>query len=380
MPGLARSKNGRVRWWLEGPTTRRLAPLLADPDRTLQGPGSVARSRVGRKRFYRLAEDGDEPALYVKVFRVAAGLARLRSFLRPSKARREAAIARAVAERGLEVARPIAVGEERRAGLLLRSFSVIPERPGSDLRALLLGTPEARERRALVEAFGRLARRLHDAGVDQDDFSPNNFLVGVNGRFALLDFERCRLRRVPPQRRWHVLAKLQRHDLGVSRTDRVRFLRAYLGEQEGRAARAAAWRAIERELRHIRRRDARHATRRARKPGRHVVRDAEGWVVRGRERHAVLRIELPPRQARRAWLRAHQLERLDLPALRPVRLGHGWLELEAPDGAASRDDAHAVARVRRRFAPWGRFVTEPEWVITPHGARLRDPLCFELEI
>jgi hypothetical protein len=384
MPRL-RSTSGRVVWWVEGETTPSLEALLADPDRVLSGPGSLARPRTGRKRFWRLSGDGSEPALLVKEFRVTSAGARLRSLLRPSKARREARVARAVQARAFDAAAPLAVGEERRFGAVARSLSVIREREGTDLRALLLdpATPDAR-RRALVEGLADLARRLHDAGVDQDDFSPNNFLVTRGDAFVLLDFERCSIG-APLQaaRRWRILAKLHRHDLGVSAIDRMRFLRRYLGPEASRADRHAAWRAIRAEFLRVRARDARRAARAAFRVGRNVVREGDAWVVRGREGRPVVRLELGPERARDAWVRAHQLERLALPALRPVRLGAGFVELEEPKPAAPPSPARRAAleaRATRRFRDYGRFVSKPGWRFAERGALLADPLAFELAL
>jgi tRNA A-37 threonylcarbamoyl transferase component Bud32 len=381
MPPIHSTRSGQLRWWLEGKPTGVLEALMADPDGVLQGRGSVARSRVGRKRFYRVEAPAGEPALYVKVFTLPPGLPRLRYWLRPSKARREAAIARAVRARGIEAAGPIAVGEERRGGSLRRSLSVIPERAGRDLRVVLSDPGLAcGRRRALLEAFGALARRLHDAGIDQDDFSPNNFLLLDDGGFCLIDFERCRVGRPLGNRRWVLLAKLHRHALGVSRADRLRFLRGYLGPAAGRAERRSAWEKIQGPFQRIRRRDARRGARAAFQVGRHVERSGDLWVVRGREELPVIRLELGARESRRAWVAAHQLERLGLPALRAVRLGPDWIELEAPSPA---DPHPADARVRstaRRFSRYGRFTAEPDWVSGPAGPRLRDPRAFRLEI
>jgi hypothetical protein len=174
------SRDGRFRWWVED-AREDLDPLLerllADPAAVLAAPESAPRARMGRKRFYRVAPAGERP-LYVKVFTLASARARLSYLARPSKARREATVARRVAGAGFQVAGPVAVGEERRLGLLLQSVSAVPEAEGRDLRDLLTdpATPRERRRRLLL-AFARLARRLHDAGVDQDDFSPNNFLA-----------------------------------------------------------------------------------------------------------------------------------------------------------------------------------------------------------
>jgi hypothetical protein len=372
--------SGRIRWWLDGERSPLLGKLIEAPDRVLQGPGSVARARVGRKRFFRVAADGEGPALYVKVFALAPGWPRLRYLLRASKARREARVARRVRALGFAAVGPVAVGEERRYGLLLRSFSAIPEHPGRDLRELLPDPTLKRARRLrLLRAFAELARRLHDAGVDQDDFSPNNFLADDDDAICLIDFERCRVGRPLGKRRHALLAKLHRHDLGISRTDRLRFLGWYLGPGADRGERRRALESILSAFRRIRARDARRAAQAAFRPGRHVAQRGDAWIVVGRESAPCLRLELPAAEAREVWVRAHQLERLGLPALRPVRLGPDWVELEDPGPQGETDDAEA-SRARRALGAYGRFPLEPEWVFTRRGALLRDPRAFELTL
>ncbi len=379
MAATATRSRGRLRWWFEGPTSTRLDALTEDPDRILEGPTSVARGRVGRKLFFHIPPNGDEAGLYVKIFTVPAGWPRLRSLGRPSKARRETRVAAEVRERGFEVAAPIATGEERQSGLLLRSFSVVPERAGRDLRALLADpATSAAERRKLVTAFGAFARKLHDAGVDQDDFSPNNFLIGPSGEFILLDFERCRVGVPLGPRRWKLLAKLHRHGLHVTRTDRLRALDAYLGGST-RAERRSAWEQIESEFWNVRRRDARRAGYAAFRIGRHVGRSGSAWIVKGREQVPVRRLDLGRREARRGWITAHQLERLRLPALRPVRLDEDHLELEEP-APANPDSGGAIERAMRAFSRYGSFVREPEWVLANDGALLVDPTSFKLKL
>jgi hypothetical protein len=387
-----------VRWWIRGTPSALLERLVAGPDPALQGPQSTARRRVGRKLFYHLAQAGS-PSLFVKVFRPRAGPALLLSWLRPSKAWREAAIAAAVGARGFAAAVPVAVGEQRRGGLLLRSFSVIEAREATDLRALLAADPLDRaRRRQLLESFGALNRRLHDAGIDQDDTSPNNFLVDAQGGtdpWILIDFERCRVGPVlAARRRWALLAKLHRHDLGVSRSDRLRFLRAYLGPACDRTQRRSACAAIASEFARIRSRDARRAARGAFAAGRHVARESGSWVVRGREQVALLRLDLDARGARRAWVLAHQLERLGLPALRPARLDSQGLAMVAPDPESPLTESpltepllteppltapaseRAIERARHQFEQFGRFVSEPQWIPCRGGAVLRDPRAF----
>jgi len=377
---MARSETS-LRWWVDGERTPRLEALMAAPERALEGPGSVARESAGRKRFYRL-EGGGEPALYVKVFSLPPGLARWRYFWRPSKARRERAVARRIAARGVEVVRPVAVGERRSRGLLERSFAVSRDAGARDLRAVFEGLREqGLERRELLVRFAAFARRLHDAGVDQDDFSPNNFLLRPDGAFALIDFERARLRRGPlGARAWTLLAKLHRKDFGISRSDRLRFLASYLGPGTGRAERRAAWQRIWPEFRRIRARDARRAADSALSEGRNLAREGSALVVRARAGAKTLRLELGPDEARRCWVSAHQLERLNLPALRPVRLDGARVELLDPGTALPRAPAdQVIGRALAALAPYGRFRAPPHWRFTSHGALLANPQAFEFE-
>ena len=374
---MARSETS-LRWWVDGERTPRLEALLAEPERVLAGPGSVARESAGRKRFYRL-DAGGEPALYVKVFSLPAA-ARWRYFLRPSKARRERDVARRIAALGLDVARPVAVGEVRRRGLLERSFAVSRDVGARDLRAVLEGLRErTAERRELLERFAAFARKLHDLGVDQDDFSPNNFLLRPDGAFVLIDFERARVRRGPlGERGFRQLAKLHRRDFGVTRTERLRFLRSYLGPGAGRAERRAAWQKIWPEFRRIRSRDARRAAAAALSEGRNLAREGAAWVVRARAGAKTLRLELGAEESLRCWVRAHQLERLGLPALRPVRLDGARVELLDPGTALPRQPAdQVIGRALAALAPYGRFNSPPHWRFTAHGALLANPQAFE---
>ncbi len=353
---------------------------MSDPERVLEGPGSVARESAGRKRFFRV-DCGDEPALYVKVFRLPPGRARWRYFLRPSKARREREVARRIAELGLAVVRPVAVGEERRLGVLSRSFAVSRDAGAKDLRSLL-ESQRGLERRELLGRFARFARRLHDSGVDQDDFSPNNFLVHADGEFVLIDFERARVRGRPlGARAWTQLAKLHRRDFGISRTDRLRFLSEYLGATHStRRSRRAAWERIWPEFRRIRKRDARRAAQGAFDEGRNVARQGEALVMRARAGASTVRLELSPDEAKLCWLRARQLERLGLPALRPVRLAGGEVDLLDPGTAHPRAPAdQVIARSLAALAPYGRFRAPPQWRFTSHGALLANPQAFEFE-
>jgi hypothetical protein len=383
MSGYRKVRVGNTSWWLrpDVPPAQRalLDTLLDDPERALLGPTSVARPRTGRKRFYRLAAPEGSPALFVKVFGAPAGALAWLGRLRGSHARREAAIAGAIERRGFAAAVPLAFGERWRGVRLGESFSVVSELPARDLRSVLSDRSlPGRRRSAALESFGALQRRLHDAGIDQDDTSPNNFLIDADGAFTLIDFERCRVGHPLGARRWRLLAKLQRHRLGVPRTDRLRFLRGYLGPGTDAAARREAWQHIRAELLRVRRHDARRAAKAAFKEGRQLLRSGASWIARGRESAPLARFALGAREARRVWVLGHQLERLGLPALRPARLDPDGVALVLPDPRGT-PAPEQIERARRELERFGHFVRVPEWELGVEGALLRDLRAFELD-
>jgi hypothetical protein len=178
-----------------------------------------------------------------------------------------------------------------------------------------------------------------------------------------------------------LLAKLQRHDLGVSRSERLRFLRTYLGEGGARSERREACAKIMRAFFTIRQRDARHATRAAFQPGGRIGREGRTWYVKGREQAPVIRLNLGPARSRAIWTLCHVYERLRLPALRPVRLDDQGVDLQVPELDEHAMEFHAaVTRARRRFEPYGSFVREPQWALTAGGAVLLTPDAFRLRL
>jgi hypothetical protein len=389
-----------VTWWVSTELARASSAMRAQVERLLESPEHTLRTSAkergptgGRKRLYHVPGDGaGKRGLYVKVFATPAGLAGALRSLRPSRARRETDIARVVAERGIAVVPPLAFGEVWRGGRRAESYLIVPEIAAVDLRVALERRPPAAVRRALLVAFGAFTRRLHDAGIDQDDTSPNNFLV-VGGdiehgaatdarapHFVLIDLERARAGRpLSPARRHRLLAKLARHELGVTQADRLRFLSSYLGVEGGtRAARREACQAIRRAWQEVRCHDARRAAGGAFQVGRHIGRDGDGWVVRGREAAPVVVLALAWRDARRGWIVAQQMERLGLPALRPARLSRTGLALVAPPGLAAEKACapDAISRARRALLRHGRFVVPPEWVMGDDGPVLRNPTAY----
>lgn len=270
---------GAVRWWLrEGADPEKTRPLLEDALAALRSGGAAGLKEGRRKALHQVSLAAAGGAEYLlKSNRYAW---RPWPRLRASKARRELSLAEIARRRGVATPVPLAAGEERRWGRLVACHLLIPVVPGVvDLRRLWFGeTIPPRERHALVAAFGSFARQIHDAGLFQDDFGPNNFLVrrGDPPELLMIDFERVRARRSPrdADRLW-MLAKVDRDLAGAPAGERMRFLRAYA---RGDAAEARRWwQRVQAFAPVLARRDARRWARTATRAGRRFeTRDLPG--------------------------------------------------------------------------------------------------------
>jgi hypothetical protein len=277
---------GEIRWWLgPGITPARARPVL---ERALHqlATGAVNLKSGRRKELYRLAIEREAPDYLLKVNRYERGAGGIRR-LRRSKARRELAVAEALQARGIETPLPFAAGEARALGRLTCCYLLIPVLDGArDFMELWSGTGISRaERAGWAIALGQLSRRLHDAGLLQEDFAPNNFLSYRDDppRILPIDFERARIRRaLGPGDRRRMLAELDRHLAGASTAYRMRFLRAYAGGDR-RAARRW-WRRLPPASARLAALDLAHLRRTSTVDGRRfrnaAWNDWSGWVVR----------------------------------------------------------------------------------------------------
>ncbi len=258
-----------VRWWV-GPAmdVERLRTLVIAASAALE---AGARNRKGsrRKESFLLALEGEAPDYLLKVTHYGT-LAPWRR-LRRGKARAELARAMVLAARGIATPIPVAAGEVRSHGLLERCYGLVRWLP--DAKDLLCvwteESDDATSRRAWTRELGALVRRMHDAGVHQQDLAPNNFLWNEHREPPLLaiDFERTRVgRRVGTRERVFALAKLDRHFAGAPASARMRLLLAYAKGSREDARRW--WRDVAAFAPRLLRRDLAHWRRTATRPGR----------------------------------------------------------------------------------------------------------------
>ncbi len=135
----------------------------------------------------------------------------------------------ALREAGLRVPVPLAAGDVDR-GARRRSFVALGELKGESLD--LLPEPKSpAERRARIREVAALVRALHSAGFWHKDLYACNLFWHAAGGLGLLDCERVERRAAGPPLRWRVkdLAALNYSTSWPSRSERIGFLRAYLG-------------------------------------------------------------------------------------------------------------------------------------------------------
>lgn len=244
---------GRAREVRIGPLRAWLAPGVdphtaiapdGDPDRLLTRP-DCRLVKLQKKVMVGHVTTPVGP-LYVKRYTVHAWRVALASLGGASPARRAFEAARRLAALGFGVPAVVAAVEDRRRGLLRRSFFLTHAVAGA-LTAdrywqQLAGFPA--ERRRFARVLGDLYRRLHAAGVYHNDLKDVNVLVrdgGTGPELVLLDLERVRFGKIPGRRRRvKNLVQLER-TLGrtAPAAARVRLLHAYLGAGVDRRERRA---------------------------------------------------------------------------------------------------------------------------------------------
>jgi hypothetical protein len=208
--------------------------------------------------------------LIVKRFREGTAGGALEALVLGSRAARADRAAARLRAAGFAVPEIVAVLERRRLGVPARSCTVARRVAGARLDELWAARHGAARRR-LTTGFADWLRRLHGAGFYPQDLRAANVLVAGEDppAFVLVDLDRVRrYRRLRwRRRRKNVVQVLRSVGRAAPRSERVRFLRRYLGTADRGALRRAAGEL----LRLGARKDAEYASRRRR-----AARRAEG--------------------------------------------------------------------------------------------------------
>lgn len=213
--------------------------LLAVPVDELEAQGELREVHTSRGARVFRSRDGRPVPFFWKEFRSRGGWDAFKSAWRRSRARRALDAGERLTAAGLAAPRPLALGEAGPLGSRHRAFLVTEAVTGLESLTQWAqpGRLTAAERRRLVAALGDAIGRLHRAGLVHGDLRPSNLLTDRDGaRIVLLDNERTR-RSLRRKERMRNLVQLGVDQLGRPyRTDRLRFLRAYLQAHPGSAA------------------------------------------------------------------------------------------------------------------------------------------------
>jgi tRNA A-37 threonylcarbamoyl transferase component Bud32 len=235
------SQCGNVGWWhrwgwgevLLGPGGLRLEEWRAE--------GRLTTIKSGPHRIVYRVDLAGGP-IFIKHFLIPDRRAKYRQWFRRGKGRNEGKRTQDLALIGVPTIIPVALGELRKRKFLFENYLVtlgVSQATPLDefVQRRLPEWPEplrSHVRQSLAEAMAVMTARLHNAGLLHHDFHPGNILVrckqGAEPELVMIDLDALRKTR-------RVTWKLARQNLALldhffwvrsSRTDRFRFLKAYL--------------------------------------------------------------------------------------------------------------------------------------------------------
>jgi len=183
--------------------------------------------------------DGSREFL-IKYYKCAGIATTLSYIFRRSKAEKELFLSRKFSTMGIPTILPIATGVNIKFRILSGNLVISEKMKNAvDLEKFFtegenISTPSLRKK--IIEEYGKLARRIHDSGIVQSDFDPNNILIerfdDENFRLYLIDYERVKhFRRISHGKRAWSLAKMNRFSKSATVVERMRFLKAYVGDR-----------------------------------------------------------------------------------------------------------------------------------------------------
>lgn len=233
---------GNVGWWIQDTWFSRIV-----------GPQGLKWKEWEQAGRLRVVKDGplrtvyhvnlDDSGIFIKHYRVPWIRGKIRQWLRGGKSRNEGEKALKMVSSGVATIEPVALGEQRRLGLIFDNYLVTREISGVEpLDYFLEKTLPSLEsgrirliRRRIAEELARLCARLHERGFLHQDFHPGNLLIRLDCNdhptLFLIDLDALEIRPVP------LGINLIRDNLAQinnyfwsrsSRAERLRFLELYL--------------------------------------------------------------------------------------------------------------------------------------------------------
>jgi tRNA A-37 threonylcarbamoyl transferase component Bud32 len=165
-----------------------------------------------------------------------------KEILRHSKALHEFLTAVSISQKDIPVPEPIIVAETLKYQMVKQSLLLMSFISGAvGLKEFLLNRQEGAgiscfffDRREIINDIGRLTAKIFKAGIYQDDYALNNFILQQEGgipKIYFIDFERVEIReQLSEQEKAKLLTKINRVGCEVTVKDRLRFLKSYIKE------------------------------------------------------------------------------------------------------------------------------------------------------
>lgn len=242
MRGWSWFSMGNVGWWIQDTWFSRIVGPQGLKWKDWESAGCLKIVKDGPLRtVYRVGLE--DSGIFIKHYRVPWIRGKIRQWLRGGKARNEGEKALKLVSTGVATIEPVALGEQRRLGLIFDNFLVTREIPAVEpldhfLEKTLPSLHSDRVRlirRRIAEELARLCARLHERGFLHQDFHPGNLLVRLDHddhpTLFLIDLDALEIRPVP------LGINLIRDNLAQinnyfwsrsSRAERLRFLELYL--------------------------------------------------------------------------------------------------------------------------------------------------------
>jgi tRNA A-37 threonylcarbamoyl transferase component Bud32 len=175
-------------------------------------------------------------AVYIARYSNSGFLHGVTRFCAPSRAQRDWLTGDSCMMRGVPIATPLAYLEQRRWGFLVESYIISECEKGEDLvQTWVRCAGDIGAKCRLIDDFARYIARMHDRDVAIREFTGKDIIVsGKNPPFgfSIVDFSGATIGPLSRRRRiehLHALARAFCHADFISKTDRLRFLRTYLG-------------------------------------------------------------------------------------------------------------------------------------------------------
>lgn len=165
------------------------------------------------------------------------------------RSRKEFRAGNALLQKGFLTPVPVLCGAEHTLFFMKKNFLITKAVPGERTYQYFqsrfqvpLSPEQYAEKRALISAAGREIGRLHRQGIVHGDLRVGNIIIngtGSSAKFYFIDNERTmHYRDIPERKRLKNLVQLNMVRLPqITKTDRLRFLNAYLSENAALAIR-----------------------------------------------------------------------------------------------------------------------------------------------